>query len=241
MTPLPIATLALLLAGCDTSHPPQDAPPVIAHGAAPVEYPVVDDNIRHDTLLIQTTFDMGDGTFVMVASNKEETFEGLRLYHYRARPDSSAEILHVSAPAYDSWTMLPTFFGSRASAGEEHEFVDGWILANFGERESWGQKVMWFRDGFHDRGFMDVALPERTEDENGSQLKCANIAPHTRLANSGDTAIFTFACDSVFLYDDLAGRNDIIVPAHSIRYTYHPQAGLELWCNGQRRAVKQPG
>ena len=46
--------------------------------------------------------------------------------------------------------------------------------------------------------------------------------------------------DSLFLYDDMAGHNDLIVPAHSIRYTYHPDTGLELWQNGQRRAVKRP-
>lgn len=212
------------------------APVVIQPSAdgAPLAIPVVDDNVRHDTLLIQVTFDLGDGTHLMVASNVEETFEGLRLYHYRARPDSSAEILHVSAPAYDSWTMLPTFFG-------EGNGPDGkWILANFGERESWGQKVMWFSNGFHDRGFMHAALPERIEDENGPRLKCTNIAPHMRLAHHGDTAVFTFACDSVFLYDDHQGRTDIILPGGSLRYTYHPGNGLLLWIDGRPRPTQRP-
>src|SRR5436190_11157997 len=79
-------------------------------GFAPLALKEVDDNLHHDTLLIQVTFDLGDGSFVMVASNMEETFEGVRLYRYRFEKDSALKMIAVSSPAYDSWTMLPTFF-----------------------------------------------------------------------------------------------------------------------------------
>lgn len=229
--------LVVLIGACGTKPEGQGVPshpPVATVPGGPLALTMVDDNVRHDTLLVQVTFDLGDGTHLMVASNVEETFEGLRLYHYRARPDSSAEILHVSAPAYDSWTMLPTLFGEGAGLN------DKWVLANFGERESWGQKVMWFQQGFHDRGFMHVALPERMVEEDSTFLRRTNIAPHMRMDQRGDTTFFTFACDSVFLYDDNAGGVDLIVPSSSIRYILHPGAGLILWIDGQPRPTPRP-
>lgn len=232
----------LLLVGCDPKPPEEQTvvieprPPIVLSDepGAPLPFPMVEDNVKHDTLLVQVTFDAGDGTFLMVASNVTETFEGLRLYRYRALPDSSALIISASSPAYDSWTMLPTFFGPRATLDST------WTLANFGERESWGQKVLWSHGGFTDRGFLHVALPERITENDSTFLRRTNVAPHMRWATSGDTTVFTFACDSVFLYDDELGATDIILPGKSLRYTLHPAAGLELWVNGQRRAVKQP-
>lgn len=231
-----LGAVVTFLAACG-DRPEHDDAVATTPGAPPLEVPVVDDNVRHDTLLVQVTFDLGDGTYVMVASHREETFEGLRLYHYIARPDSSAEVLHVSAPAYDSWTMLPTFFGLGRSTTDTMP-MDRWILANFGERESWGQKVMLLQNGFQDRGFMHAALPERVVEEGRSSMKCANIAPHMRFATSADTAIFTFACDSVFLYDDHQGRTDIILPARTLRYTFHPHDGLVLWVDGRPRPAQ---
>lgn len=208
--------------------------PAIEHGARPVVFSALDDNIRHDTLLIQTTFDMGDGTFVMVAGNVEPKFEGIRLYRYKVLPDSNARILASSNGGYDSWTMLPTFFSIPNPPGTYL------ILANFGERESWGQKLMFMDSTFTDLGFLDVAFPEHMVEDDSAYVKRTNIAPYGRLALHGDTAVFTFECDSLFVYDDMAGHNDIIVPAAGIRYTYHPETGLEIWHNGQRSVVKQP-
>lgn len=232
--PLLIAAAALLVAGCGSGHPPQDKQPVIAHGAPPVQYRAIDDNIRHDTLLIQTTFELDDGTFVMVAGNVEPGFEGIRLYRYQLLPDSNAQVLSHSTGGYDSWTMLPTFFSIPDPPGTHL------ILANFGERESWGQKLLFLDSAFTDLGFLDVAYPEHITEGDSTHVKRTNVAPYGRLALHNDTAVFTFACDSLFLYDDMAGHNDIIVPAYSIRYTYHVDTGLELWRNGQRHTVKQP-
>ncbi len=201
---------------------------------SPIAYPALEDNIKHDTLLIQTTFDLGDGTFVMVAGNVQETFEGIRLYRYRLLPDSAAQILAYSSPGYDSWTMLPTFF--RLPHAPDVQMV----LANFGERESWGQKLFLMDHEFSDLGFMDIALPERVMEDDTLRLKRRGIGPFTRMVEHGDTSVFTFACDSVFLYDDLAGNMDQVLPNHSVRYTFHRDTGLDLWLNGQRRAVPKP-
>lgn len=228
-----LGAMALLWIGCGGGG--QEAhTPTITHGAGPVTLKVIDDNIRHDTLLIQTTFDIGDGTYVMVAGNVDPTFEGIRLYRYKLLPDSNARILAYSTGGYDSWTMLPTFFSIPDPPGTHL------ILANFGERESWGQKLLYMDSTFTDLGFLDVAYPEHINEGDTTYLKRTNIGPYGRLALHQDTAVFTFETDSLFLYDDMAGHNDLIVPAHSIRYTYHPDTGLELWQNGQRRAVKQP-
>lgn len=201
---------------------------------SPMAFVMVEDNIKHDTLLIQTTFDLGDGTYVMVAGHVQETFEGIRLYRYRLLPDSAAEVLAYSTPAYDSWTMLPTFF-RLPNASAVHM-----VLANFGERESWGQKLLLMDDEFTDLGFLDIALPERLLENDTLRLKRSGIGPFARMAQHGDTSVFTFSCDSVFLYDDLSGHMDQVLPTQSVRYTFHRDTGLELWLNGQRRAVRKP-
>lgn len=227
------AAFAVLLSACG-SPAPEATTTTVVHGAKPAELAAVDDNIRHDTLLIQTTFDMGDSSYVMVASHVEPRFEGVRLYRYMVLPDSNARILSYSNGAYDSWTMLPTFFPIPDPPGTYL------VLANFGERESWGQKLIYMDSTFTDLGFIDLAFPERITEGDTAFMKRTNIAPYGRLALHNDTAVFTFECDSLFLYDDMAGHNDLILPAHTIRYTYHPDTGLELWRDGQRRAVKQP-
>ena len=180
------------------------------------------------------TFDMGDGSFIMVASNVEETFEGLRMYHYRFAPDSAVDMLATSKPGYDSWTMLPTFFPADTTADAM------WILANIGERESWGQKLVRFGSRFEDMGFLDAALPERSVEDDTLRLKRRSIAPSIRVEERNDTTYFRFACDSVFLYDDQAGSYDVVLPAQHVFFTFEPSEGLAIWVNGQKRLVKQP-
>lgn len=230
-----IAAVAVILMGCGGPVVEQktETSPIVLQTAdgMPLELPIVEPNVRHDTLLVEVTFAVGDGTFLMVASNVLETFEGLRLYHYRAQEDSSAKIISASAPGYDSWTMLPTVFGPAG------KLEGSWILANFGERGSWGQKLMWYDGTFHDRGFMDIAYPEHVNEQDTAYIRLTNVAPHIRLGLHNDTTTFTLACDSVYMYDDLDGHNDIVVPANTVRYTYHPATGLVLWMNGTARTV----
>ncbi|QQR85718.1 MAG: hypothetical protein IPJ76_14075 [Flavobacteriales bacterium] len=187
----------------DTSH---------WHGPSALErvhFPQVADNIKHDTLAVQITFDLLDGTHLMVAANAEETFEGLALYRYRARPDSSSEVLARSSPAYDSWTMFPTFF---RAPDKSWPLV---VFANFGEKQSWGQKLMLLdSNGFSDTGFLEVALPVRVNEQDSAYLKRESIAPFLRLF--GDS--LEFACDSLYIYDDGAGGRDRIVAARAARY-----------------------
>ncbi|HRD53558.1 MAG TPA: hypothetical protein PKY96_13000 [Flavobacteriales bacterium] len=224
------ASVLLGVYSCTKSIPASDPP-----GLAPIQFQSVEDNLAHDTLLIQATFNLGDGSFVMVASNVEDTWEGLRLYRYRPHPDSTADMMAISVPAYDSWTMLPTFFGKDST-----RTGDLWVLANFGERESWGQKLFRLRDGFEDLGFIDAAAIERVEEEGGMLLKRRNIAPHARLEFVGDSAWIRFACDSVYLYDDQRGGYDYVIAASSVKYLSAPE-GLSLWVNGEKREVKKPG
>jgi hypothetical protein len=181
------------------------------------------------------TFDLQDGSFMMVASHMEDTFEGLRLYRYRFEPDSAVHMLAVSPPAYDSWTMLPTFFPVDPKAPHGAQ----WITANFGEKESWGQKLLRLDGGFEDIGFLDIAKPEREMEDDTLRLKRRNIGPSTRVEAHGDTTVFTFICDSVYLYDDQNGHTDLVVPATTIHYTFHPSEGLALWLRGYKRLVKK--
>ena len=230
-----LVALVCCVLACSEPQVAQVQEAVVA-GSAPFAFRAIEDNLRHDTLLIQTTFDLGDSTFVMVASHREEKFEGLRLYRYRARADSSAELIAASSPAFDSWTMLPTFFPVDTAQPSQA----AWVLANFGERESWGQKLFRMSLNFVDMGFMDVAMPERVEEDGESELKRRNIGPSMRYEERNDTAYFRFACDSVYLYDDQAGQMDQVLPSRSLHYTYHPGEGLALWLNGEKRLVKKP-
>ncbi|MCC7503032.1 MAG: hypothetical protein IT229_10910 [Flavobacteriales bacterium] len=237
--------LVVLLTGatsCGPSAPVEHASDTdtvehrLVPGRAPFPFRQFDQNVTHDTLLVQTTFDLGDSSFIMVASNVEETFEGLRLLRYRFKPDSTVEMMAVSSPAYDSWTMLPTFF----PLDTVHPDDANWVLANFGEKESWGQKLMMLDWDFMDVGFMDVALPERVMEDDTLRLKRRNVAPYMRYEEKGDTAIFHFACDSVYLYDDQAGKLDQVIAAERLRFTFQVDEGLALWMDGRKRLVKKP-
>lgn len=234
-----VATTIVGLVSCGegSSSVPLSADQTVAvRGAAPHEFAQVEDNLQHDTLLIQTTFDLGDSTYIMVASNVEETFDGLRLYRYRFfGPDSTFEMMAVSTPAYDSWTMLPTFFGTDST--DTHAL---WVLANFGEKESWGQKLLWLDWDFTDMGFLEVALPERVMEDDTLRLKRRNIGPFTRVEEREDSTYFRFACDSVFLYDDQAGQVDQVLPSSAVHFTFHRDGGLVLWINGEARALRRP-
>lgn len=230
------ATLASCSTPAERKSSPEEEASTEIPGVRAFHYNAVDDNVRHDTLLIQTTFDLGDGSYVMVASHRDERFEGLRLYRYRPGADSSAHMIAISSPAYDSWTMLPSFFGQDSARTD-----DLWVLANFGERESWGQKLLKLDgNGFHDLGFIDVALPERVSEDGQSVLKRRNIAPYARMTITGDSAWVRFACDSVFLYDDQAGGFDRLVPGASLAFSFSPNEGLNLWLHDVKRPVRQP-
>jgi hypothetical protein len=203
----------------DTSH--WHGPDALEH----IHFPQVADNIQHDTLAIQITFDLGDGTFVMVATNAEETFEGLRLYRYELQPDSSAKIIAASAPAYDSWTMFPTFFGKP---GDSTSYI---VLANFGEKQSWGQKVMLLdKSGFNDMGFLEAALPVRVVEPDTAFLKRESIAPYVRWTHA-DLGAFEFAGDSVYLYDDGKGGQDYVIAADRLKCQQNGSA-IQLWIDG---------
>jgi hypothetical protein len=212
--------LGFLLLGC-TSTGPAPVP-----GRGPHPFTQFDQNVYHDTLLVQTSFDLGDGSYVMVASHVEDTFEGLRLVRYAFAADSSVYVRAVSAPGYDSWTLLPSFFPVDSA------HVNGplWVLANMGEKESWGQKVMMLDSTFRDIGFLDMAYPERVMEDDTLRLKRRSIAPYLRLLQRGDTAYWGVACDSVYLYDDLQGHQDVVLAAHRVRSitTIHGTSALEI-------------
>lgn len=221
--------LALIACGA----PPGTQPLTDARTYAIIDLPNQDDNVHHDTLLVYTTHALGDGTFVMAARNVEDTRDGLRLYLYRPRPDSSADVLAASSPAYDSYTMLPTFFATGDTA-------DGIvILANLGEKQSWGQKVFWLKDRrFQDLGFIDVAQRDQRTEGDSTIAWRVSIAPRVQVRGSGGRFDFTFQGDSVQLYDDLQGGLEVMLPAARIAYRFNGQRSL-LLIDGKPRLPKE--
>lgn len=179
------------------------------------DLPNLDENVRNDTLLVYTTHDLGNGEFVMAAKHADDKREGLRLILYRPRPDSSAEVLAVSKPAYDSEVMLPTYFSTGDSA-------DGIIiLANYGGLESWGQNAFWLKDGqFKDLGWLDVAERGFKTRLDSLQQWRSNIAPKTKVLGEAGQFAFTFITDSVQLFDDFTGQQEVMLPSGRISYRY---------------------
>ncbi len=195
---------------------------------------MVPDNVKHDTLLIQVTFDLGDGTFVMVASNVEETRDGLRLYLYRPEPDSSADVIASSKPGYDSYTMFPTFFSTDKPE-------DGLVLlTNMGEKQSWGQEAFWLKDQrFNHLGFLDVAVRDwRTTGDTVQQWR-TSIAERTLVSGGNGLFEFAFTGDSLQLYDDLQGHQEVMFPANAVRYKAS-NGKAELLINGTPVSAAPP-
>ncbi len=197
-----------------------------------VALPNLDDNVRNDTLLIYTTHALGDGTFIMAAMNKSGTPEGLRLYLYEPRTDSSAHVIAFSKPGYDSMTMLPTYFSTSDTA-------DGTvIITNMGEKQSWGQEAFWLKDRrFIPLGFLDVAKRDwKTEDDSTFQWR-TSIADRVNVRGENGTFEFTFTGDSLQLYDDQQGQREVMLPARAISYQCS-EGKATLLINGQAIQAK---
>lgn len=246
-----LIAISSLLLGCsekaERKETPEGTEPpkleVPSPASSPITFEQIEDNVKHDTLLIQTTFDLTDGTYLMVASHTlaEERLDegdrsaGLRLYHYRVLPDSTADIIARSSSARDSWTMFPTFFKDPS---EDGSYI---VLANFGDRSSWGQKVIRFNaQGFADLGFLNVAAIERTRDGDEEVMKLLNIAPHTRISSEGNELVFTFEVEDLLLYDDLRGVLQQPIDADRIAYRWSEAEGMRLFIDQQIRVDEQP-
>ncbi|MCB0759100.1 MAG: hypothetical protein KDC01_11615 [Flavobacteriales bacterium] len=198
------------------------------------DLPNLEDNVRDDTLLIYTIHGLDDGTFVLAGKNMEDNREGLRLIQYRPRSDSTAEVLAVSKPAYDSEVMLPTFFTTDDTA-------DGIIiLANYGGLQSWGQNVFLLKDHrFTNLGWLDVAARGwRTRLDSLQQWR-TNIAPQTWVSGADGQFEFSFTTDSVQLYDDLQGHLEAMFASDRIRYRYDGKRMI-LLVDGLPRFPKEP-
>ncbi len=198
------------------------------------DLPNLDENVRNDTLLVYTTHDLGNGDFVMAAKNVDEMREGLRLILYRPRPDSSAEVLAVSKPAYDSEVMLPTYFSTGDTA-------DGTIiLANYGGLESWGQNAFWLKGHrFIDLGWLDVADRGWKTRFDSLQQRRSNIAPLTMVHGADGHFEFSFTGDSLQLYDDLQGGTEVMFPASRVKYRYDGDRMI-LVVDGMPRLPRDP-
>lgn len=240
MRPTHLLAAIIILSACSSPEPePHKVPGPVDLLPGAKEFHVLDlpnqeDNIRHDTLLVQTTHHLPDGRYVMAARNKDDSREGLRLFLYTPQPDSSAAVIAISAPAYDSYTMLPTFYATGDTA-------DGMvILANFGERDSWGQKVFWLKNRqFRDLGWLDVAHREWRAVDDSTFQRLTNIAPFTQVKGSGGSFLFTFMGDSVHLFDDLEGHLDRMIPAQDLAYRYDGQR-MTLVVEGRERLPASP-
>jgi hypothetical protein len=115
------------------------------------------------------------------------------------------------------------------------------ILANFGEKEAWGQKVFWLKGHeFRDLGWLDVAHREwKTRDDSTVQRR-TNIAPYARVQRPATTEFkITFTGDSLQLFDDLEGNQGTDVPTARVAYRYDG-GHMVLLVDGKERLPKHP-
>ena len=87
---------------------------------------------------------------------------------------------------------------------------------------------------------MDVALPERIVEDGSLVLKRRNIGSFARMSTNADSTVITFETDSVFLYEDISGNMDVVLPAAQVRYTLDGSGVLLLWVNGAHAKVPMP-
>ena len=93
------------------------------------------------------------------------------------------------------------------------------ILANMGERESWGQEAFWLKDGrFISLGWLNVAQRDwKTVDDSLQQWR-TNIAPRATVHGGNGAFLIGFSGDSLQLYDDLQGHLEVTLPSNRLRY-----------------------
>lgn len=203
--------LTLGLLACGTAEQTNsDIAAIPERPLAGIKLQPIENNVDNDTILVHETFRLSDGSFVMSARHIEEKFVGLRLYHYKVQNDE-IEMLAISSPGYDSWMFRPNFF--------QHPEGGFLILAEIGYVDSWGQKVFHFTNqGFRELGTMEIAYKPETRPvgTDSADFGVRSIAPYTEITFNGLTPSFSFSCDSVFLYDDGRGNQNISYPGHRV-------------------------
>lgn len=175
-----------------------------------IEIPSLDILSRVDSVIYQNVFQLENGQFLAIAEPMENKKEGLCLQLLEMKEDSSMNLISHSSYGYDSRIYYPTFFEH-----EDHTF----LLVNTGERESWGNKIIELKgDEFIDRGYVDAAIAIRNEPGDEYAYRFGNIAEQS-IVSDNEPFTFSFACDSLILFDDKQGALDTILSSKSVRYT----------------------
>lgn len=190
-----------------------------------VDYTEVDLDPGNDSLWYHLVLDIpGDAHLAVAQPLQESNRRGVRMQLLLADTDTSFRALTESSPGYDSAMLFPTFF---VDAHGRHI-----ILADTGERESWGQKVYLLDQGvFTDLGFIDVGLPMQGPDnaDADADIIPKNIAPVVRLDLDGKGGIdFRFETEEIILFDDTQGHLDTLVRAKDYLYNLSKRGRWKL-------------
>ena len=183
----------------------------------------IEDHFELDSILIHNTYELSIGHFMMVARATEESFTGLQMHLYTLK-DSLPIISASSTPAYDSWIYLPTFFVSP-------DQQDTLLLAEIGERESWGARLLRIEDGvFEDLGFIDIALRDKKFDEELEKdvMFLKSVASNTSIREIGEDLIVSFGPEPLHIYDDQLGNSDTLYPADHVIYEFSDSLRLKI-------------
>ena len=183
----------------------------------------IEDHFELDSILIHNTYELSEGHFMMVSRASEDSFIGLQMHLYTLM-DSLPIVSASSTPAYDSWIYLPTFFVSS-------DRQDTLLLAEIGERESWGARLLRIHDGvFVDLGFIDIALRDHKFDEEleTDVMFLKSVASNTSIKANGEGLIVSFGPEPLHIYDDQLGNADTLYPADQVIYEFSDSLRLKI-------------
>jgi|GEM_PF-6889520 len=196
--------------------------PVFDSNFERIDFPEVDVDPGNDSLWYHLVLDIpGDKWLAVAQPTNENNRRGIRMQLMSMNVDSTFSVHTESSPGYDSAKLFPTFFKDA-----QGRLI---ILADTGERQSWGQKVYLLNnERFEDLGFLDVGTVAYTEEDGQQILAPTTIAERVTIEQTKKGLEFRFSGKDLVLFDDGKGNLDTIIDASSICYRLNKRGKFTL-------------
>jgi len=219
-------TLVLLSCGGPTGQEALEAEKrsSIVGPFTPVSYTELELDPGNDSLWYHLVLDIpGDLDFAIAQPTEETNRFGIRFQLLDNKADGTFECKGESSPAYDSAKLFPTFFKNQAG---QHI-----ILADTGEKVSWGQKVYLLDNGtFYDLGFIDMGTVDYATNLESDSLELSpqSIAPRLKIEDSKKGLEFRVDGETMVLYDNGKGKLNQVVSCNKWHYLLNKKGNWSL-------------
>lgn len=195
-------------------HQSKQVKPELVGDFKSVIYEELDLDPGNDSLWYHLVIDIpGDLHLAVAQPTSDDNRRGVRFQLLKEGQDSTFHCETESSPGFDSAKLYPSFFSNDMG---QHI-----ILADTGERDSWGQKVyLLVENKFYDLGFIDVGSVNYDEDQETLEqsLSPQSIAKNVTISSDANGYRFTFDLEEFVLYDDQKGNLNQIVPSSQWSY-----------------------